>query len=236
MGWAIEALFCTLKQEVVDMSEPSKRYREFLGFRLDEGQLTPDNCVLIDEIERREFYICSEICSEVTDYIVPWIERINQMDGDKPAEEREPIILFISSPGGSVFDGFAIIDAIERSKTPIWTVNAGYCFSMAFHIFITGHERFSSKTAIFLHHDGSDLLADSSLKIQDYAEFNREYRGKIITPNVLSHTRITVEELRQNERREWYMFADEAKEKGVFDHYLSKELSLKEIVAADKST
>mgnify|MGYP000875220329 CR=1 FL=1 len=47
------------------------------------------------------------------------------------SESHEPIVLYISSPGGVVYSGFAIYDTIRKLKSPVSTLAAGFCGSMA---------------------------------------------------------------------------------------------------------
>ena len=91
--------------------------------------------------------------------IVESIMNINRADANFPKSEREPIMLYINSPGGSPVEGFAIIEAIKASKTPVTTINMGQWSSMAFLIGITGHLRLSLPNMTFLVHDGWNLMA-----------------------------------------------------------------------------
>ena len=95
----------------------------------------------------------------------------NRIDEGKSPAEREPIRLYINSPGGDVTEGFALISAMELSKTPIHTINMGQWSSMAFLIGIAGHKRFSLPKASFLMHDGSIFLYGSANKVKDRIEF-----------------------------------------------------------------
>ena len=47
---------------------------------------------------------------------------------------------------------------------------------------------------------------------------------------VLLHTRISEEEYDKNLRVEWYMFAEEAKDRGVIDKIIGEDCDLDEIV------
>ena len=60
-------------------------------------------------------YIDNENACNVIDFIYD----INDEDGNREADKRKPIQLILNSPGGNVYDGIGIIDAIETSITPI---------------------------------------------------------------------------------------------------------------------
>jgi ATP-dependent Clp protease protease subunit len=47
------------------------------------------------------------------------------------SESHAPIMLYINSPGGVVYSGFAIYDTMRKLKSPVSTVAVGFCGSMA---------------------------------------------------------------------------------------------------------
>lgn len=69
-----------------------------------------------DDLENRRLFINDVIDSDVIDTIVYHILRYNREDKDIPVESRKPILLYVNTNGGSVPDGYALIDAIMTSK------------------------------------------------------------------------------------------------------------------------
>ena len=112
--------------------------------------LTPYDELEFEEIRNRRLYINSIIDEEIISSIVFHILKYNREDKGVPIESRKPIILYINSPGGSVIDGYGLIDAILCSKTPVYTVNQALCASMGFLIFLAGQKRFSMPRSEFL--------------------------------------------------------------------------------------
>ena len=92
----------------------------------------------LDELTERRLYINSPIDESIIDSIVFNILKFNREDRDIPSEKRKPVLLYINTPGGSVVDGFGLIDVILCSETPIYTINQALCASMGFLIFISG--------------------------------------------------------------------------------------------------
>lgn len=131
--------------------------------------------------------------------------------------------------GGDVDAGFELIDAILASKTPVYTINLGYQYSMGFLIGLAGHKRYATQNAKFLMHDGSNLIWNSGTKAQDQMEFQKRVEQRI-KQYVIAHSNVTSEEYDSKLRVEWYLFADEAKEKGFCDHILGVDCELDEIV------
>ena len=119
--------------------------------------------------------------------------QFNSEDKEIPVENRKPILLYITSNGGEVDSGFELIDIIRNSKTPVYTINLGYQYSMGFLIGLAGHKRFAMPTAKFLMHDGSNFLYGSGTKVQDQMKFQAKIE-KRIKEYVLSRSNVTSEE------------------------------------------
>jgi len=184
----------------------------------------------IEDNEQRRIYINSEIDENIVDTAVYHILRYNRIDKDTPITSREPIKIYINSPGGLVADGYALIDAIKLSKTPVYTINLANCLSMALLIFISGHKRFSMPHAEFLLHDGSSGCFDSVSKMQDRLKFESEQIDKMTKEYILSNTSITKEQYEMNMRKEWYFLPQEGKSIGVVDSIIGEDCELDEII------
>ena len=68
--------------------------------------------------------------------------------------EDQPITVLINSPGGSVYDGFGIVDLMECSKLKVATVAVGIVASMGAVIFTAGHkgERTMTRNSYIMTH------------------------------------------------------------------------------------
>lgn len=188
-----------------------------------------DELFYLRNLQNRKLYLTEDIDECVIDNIVRHILQYNADDIGKPVEERKPILLYCSSNGGSVDPGFEVVDVILQSKTPVYTINLGYQYSMAFLIGLAGHKRFASSNAKFLMHDGSNFIMNSGAKAQDQMEFNKRIEERI-KEYVLSRTKITSEMYDAQMRKEWYMFANEAKELGVTDFIIGEDCVLDDIL------
>lgn len=195
----------------------------------DITSITLDDLKYIKELKQRKLYLECEVDQYSISDIVHQIMQFNVDDKDIPPEKRQPIRLYISSVGGEVDPGFSLIDAITMSKTPVYTINTGYEYSMGFLIGLAGHKRFTFPNAKFLLHDGSSFVYGSSGKVQDQAEFNKRAEAKI-KDYVVSHTKITPKQYNAKQRIEWYMFADDAKELGVVDYIIGTDCEISEVL------
>ena len=112
----------------------------------------------IHSSQRKQDYLSrvltlGEIENDKVCELIGLIYEINEEDKNKEADKREPIQLILNSPGGNVYDGFAIIDAIEQSVTPIHMTILGQAQSMGFAIATCGTYRYASKRTTFMYHE-----------------------------------------------------------------------------------
>lgn len=134
---------------------------------------------------------------------------------------REPIILNINSYGGCVYDGFAIISAIESSVTPVTTRVLGKSMSMAFLITLFGDHRQAMQYSTLMLHDVSSAAWD---KVEDMIDDVKEAKRlrAILKKMIIERTKITAEEFDEMiaTRRDWTMSAKEALRLGIVDELI----------------
>lgn len=188
-----------------------------------------DGLFYLRDLKQRKLFLNEDVSSFSVAEIVKHIMQFNAEDRLIPVEERTPILLYVTSNGGEVDSGFELIDVIQSSKTPVYTINLGYQYSMGFLIGLAGHKRFAMPTAKYLMHDGSNFVFNSGAKAQDQMRFQQRVEGRI-KQYVLSRSNVTSEEYDSNLRVEWYLFADEAKEKGFVDCIIGIDCELDEII------
>jgi ATP-dependent Clp protease protease subunit len=181
------------------------------------------------DLEQRKIFLNSEIDMLSVDGVIWKILQYNTLDKDIPVEKRKPILLYISSNGGEIDAGFALIDTILCSKTPVYTINSGYLYSMGLLIGLAGHKRYAFQNSKYLLHDGSYFTYNSGAKAQDQMEFYRRAEQKT-KEYIVSRSKISNEEYEEKLRIEWYLFAEEAKEKGFVDYIIGLDCELDEII------
>jgi ATP-dependent Clp protease protease subunit len=155
--------------------------------------------------------------------IIESILDINSIDDDLSHDlcdyKREPIKLVINSFGGSVYDGFALIAAIEGSKTPIHGYAYGSAMSMAFAIYIATHVRFAHKTTTFMYHEILWSLNEEKLSSHKREVEEGKRIMDIYDSIILECTNLTKKQLDivKKEYRDWYMSAEDALVYGIID-------------------
>ena len=130
------------------MSLTEERRNDALDAMINELDLPPEaNYQLADpdlvsyyrDFKNRCLWIDKEISDSLFDEIrsiIQW-NREDEIAKIKP-DKRKPIILMIHSYGGSIDSCLALVDIIELSKTPIYTVNLNCALSAGCIIFING--------------------------------------------------------------------------------------------------
>jgi len=194
---------------------------------LDGGLV--DELFYLQDLKERKLFLNVDIEQFSIADIVKHIMQYNREDTNIDPGCRKPILLYVTSRGGEVDSGFELIDVIMNSKTPVYTINLGYQYSMGFLIGLAGHKRYAMPNAKFLMHDGSNFIYNSGAKAQDQMEFQKKVEERV-KEYIISRSSITKEEYDSKLRVEWYLFADEAKEKGFVDYILGTDCNIDEIV------
>lgn len=210
------------------MAETSDNYYDEVEIILPENA-SVDEIFYVKDLKQRKLFLNTEIDQTTVCEIVRHIMQYNKDDKGIPVENRTPILLYVTSIGGDADSGFELIDIIMSSKTPVYTVNLGFQYSMGFFIGLAGHKRFASKNAKFLMHDGSNFIFNSGAKAQDQMEFQKRIEDRV-RRYVIDRSKITEREYDSKLRVEWYMFAEEAKEKGFCDYIIGEDCDIDAIV------
>ena len=159
-----------------------------------------------------------EINEGVGDCVDSYIRFWNYYDNVKniPIEEREPIKIYIDSPGGYLLDALTIIDSIRLSKTPVVGICIGTAYSGGFFILLSCHQRIAYPHASFLFHEGSTSNGGTASQFENYTAFYKKQLNQL-KEVVLQYTNITEEEYEKIRKDDiWYDTA-EALEKGIID-------------------
>jgi ATP-dependent Clp protease protease subunit len=149
--------------------------------------------------------------------ILPAISKILSLAN----ESDDPITLQITSPGGCVSAGFALIDTMNHVTAPIFTVAVGSVASMGALLLINGcpgHRYALPHTRILLHHSragASGKLHEISSAVSVHRQIDRDLQDLI-----LSRTTIPKRQIRTLLGKEKFLSSQEARELGLIDHIL----------------
>lgn len=145
----------------------------------------------------------------------------NKVDENTPVEERQPIKIYIHSPGGYLTSAFSIIDSIKLSKTPVHTIAIGDVYSGGFFIFLAGDKKLTYPHASFLYHEGATTNGGDANKFRNFARFY-EVQLEQLKHIVLKNSGISEEEYEKHIKDDWWLTAEEAVQFGIADEILTE--------------
>lgn len=196
-------------------------------------ELTEDddifNTVIKENLNERRIILNDSVSDDVIENIIMMIIKWNLDDKDLPIKKRKKIIVFINSDGGEVLSGSQILSSIITSKTPVITIGLSKCASMASYILAAGHTRYCYNNTVVLYHDGQTGYVSSSNKGKDIQKFYDKLEERM-TKFMIEHTNMSAEFLEGIKDREYYMFADEVKERGIVDGIIGVDVELEDIL------
>lgn len=174
----------------------------------------------IEQVNERTIYL-QDVDSINSLGILEALEKINREDRENERVYQsnfklKPIKMVISSFGGSVYDGLAIIAAMRESVTPIHTYGYGAIMSMALPIYVFGDKRFADEYTTFMYHDvGSGSIGKIADMEMDIKEGKR--LRNIINDIICKQTKMKKSDLSKpiKEKEDWYFDTKYAAEKGI---------------------
>lgn len=126
----------------------------------------------------------------------------------------------ITSPGGSIVDGFALFDFIvdlRRRGHNITTVASGMAASMGGVLLQAGSHRIAKPGASILIHEGSLIAWGAAAQVDDTVEWGKKLRDRIVDIFVERGKLTKAQFVRKWQRTDWWITADEALEYGFVD-------------------
>jgi ATP-dependent Clp protease protease subunit len=200
--------------------------------RLSRSQPNQDHFVLTQNAEEepdetvveqgllneRIIFLSGEITAETASAIV---SQLLYLDAKNPDED---IYLYINSPGGSVYAGLAIYDAIQYVQADVATISVGLSASMAAFLLAAGTP---GKRSAFPHsrvmiHQISSFVRGNPADIEIEARETAYLENKLNRLFAL-HTNQPIEKIRRDIERDYYMSATEALDYGIIDRIVEQE-------------
>lgn len=191
---------------------------------------------IVGEINEVQLLSVMEQIKEAREKIqkdLDYIEEFNKVATKENYIAPDPVIVNISSGGGSVVYGNAIIEELRTLKVPVITRCLGFAGSMAYSIFIQGDYRIMGEGSALMYHGCSNIHRGTLNQNQTSLEFDLALES-LNDLNIISRTAITQEKLDYYKERskDWFMFRKEAIENSSITHDCSIE-ELIDIVKQD---
>ena len=138
-------------------------------------------------------------------------------------DPKKDIKLYINSPGGSVYDGLAIIDTMNYIEPDVQTIGIGLQASMGAMLLSCGAKgkRFALPNARVMIHQPS---SGTQGKITDQEIMLKEgiFLKKRLAAILAKNTGKKVDQIIKDMDRDNWMSADEAKDYGIIDEVIAK--------------
>ena len=138
-------------------------------------------------------------------------------------DPKKDIKLYINSPGGSVYDGLAIIDTMNYIEPDVQTIGIGLQASMGAMLLSCGAKgkRFALPNArVMIHQPSSGTqgkITDQEIMLKE-GIFLKKRLAEILAKN----TSKKVDQIIKDMDRDNWMSADEAKDYGIIDEVIAK--------------
>lgn len=138
-------------------------------------------------------------------------------------DQNKDIIFYINSPGGSVYDAFAIYDTMQFVKSDIQTVGVGVQASAAAFLLSSGAKgkRLLLPHATVMIHQPS---AGTKGRVSDMEIDLREglRMKKLLNEIMAKNTGQSVKKIETDMERDFWMSAEEAKKYGLVDKVINR--------------
>lgn len=140
------------------------------------------------------------------------------------SDPKKDIIMYVNSPGGSVYDGLGIYDTMQYVNPEVATICTGMAASMAAVLMSAGTK---GKRAALPHsrimiHQPSGGMQGQSRDMEITIRQMQELR-KDLYEILSAHTGQKYEKIEKDSDRDYWMRASEAKEYGLIDEVLERK-------------
>lgn len=188
---------------------------------IKENYALPDPALLqiYEDRQNRVLWLLGDVSEEGGYDWVDFILRCNREDriNELPPEDRRPIKLIVANYGGSLEMANTLISVIAISKTPIYGYAIGPVCSAASMIYLACHKKFALPNSYWLIHKGSCQPSGADFNTMMAAMDDYKKQVEELTQFYIDHTTFTEDEIRKNIEKDWYIYTDQAIEKGMCD-------------------
>lgn len=166
-------------------------------------------------LKDRIIFIGTPIDDDVSNVVVAQLLFLEAEDSDKD------IHLYVNSPGGVVTSGLAIYDTMQYIKPDVSTICIGQAASMGALILSAGAKgkRFSLPHARILIHQPLGGFQGQATDVDIQAREILRLREKL-NEIFVEHTGQSLDQIRQDTERDFFMSAEQAKKYGILDEVI----------------
>jgi ATP-dependent Clp protease, protease subunit len=166
-------------------------------------------------LNERIVFLGTPITEDIANLIVAQLIHLESEDPDKD------ISIYINSPGGSVYAGLAIYDAMQFIKPDIQTICVGVAMSMGALLLAGGTQdkRMALPNSKILIHQVSGGFSGQATDIEIHAKEIIDVRQRL-DEIIAKHTGQPLDKVAKDTERDYFMSAEEAKNYKLVDRVI----------------
>ena len=168
-------------------------------------------------LKERVVFLGDQVTPETANIVIAQLLHLAYED------PKKDIKLYINSPGGSVYDGLAIIDTMNYIEPDVQTIGIGLQASMGAMLLSAGAKgkRFALPNARIMIHQTSSGT-EGKITDQEIALKEGIYLKKVLIDMMAKNTGKSAKEIEKDMDRDNWMSAQEAKDYGIIDEVIEK--------------
>jgi ATP-dependent Clp protease protease subunit len=166
-------------------------------------------------LNERIIFLGTPVTEDIANLIVAQLIHLESEDPDKD------VSIYINSPGGSVYAGLAIYDAMQFIKPDISTICVGVAMSMGALLLAGGakEKRMALPNSKILIHQVSGGFSGQATDIEIHAKEIIDVRRRL-DEIISKHTGQPLDKVAKDTERDYFMSAEEAKEYKIVDRVI----------------
>jgi ATP-dependent Clp protease protease subunit len=166
-------------------------------------------------LNERIIFLGTPVTEDIANLIVAQLIHLESEDPDKD------VSIYINSPGGSVYAGLAIYDAMQFIKPDVSTICVGVAMSMGALLLAGGTEgkRMALPNSKILIHQVSGGFSGQATDIEIHAKEIIDVRRRL-DEIISKHTGQPLDKVAKDTERDYFMSAHEAMEYKIVDRVI----------------
>jgi ATP-dependent Clp protease protease subunit len=166
-------------------------------------------------LNERIIFLGTPVTEDIANLIVAQLIHLESEDPDKD------VSIYINSPGGSVYAGLAIYDAMQFIKPDVSTICVGVAMSMGALLLAGGapEKRMALPNSKILIHQVSGGFSGQATDIEIHAKEIIDVRQRL-DEIISKHTGQPLDKVAKDTERDYFMSAAEAKEYKIVDRVI----------------
>jgi ATP-dependent Clp protease protease subunit len=166
-------------------------------------------------LNERIIFLGTPVDDQIANLIIAQLLHLEAEDPDKD------IVLYVNSPGGSVYAGLAIYDTMQYIKPDVQTICVGIAMSMGALLLAGGAKgkRMALPNSKILIHQVSGGFQGQGTDIEIQAREVIQLKRRM-EEIIAQHTEQPIDRVSKDMERDYFMSPEEAKEYGIIDNVL----------------